>query len=81
MCDPNHFLTSKGICGVQKDRTCPQYIVIQQPEIQQPDQGLTKGVKPDQHMIDLAKTENPPQTPSVWQEGTFGKREAGNQPT
>ena len=32
-------------------------------------------------MIDLTKTADPPQTPSVPWAGTYGKREAGNQPT
>ena len=32
-------------------------------------------------MKDLVKNDDPPQTPSVQWAGTFGKREAGNQPT
>ena len=32
-------------------------------------------------MIDLAKNDDPPQTPSLQWAETFGKREAGSQPT
>ena len=75
------FKPARGICGVQKDRTGPQHIITQHLEVQQPEQRLAKRVEPDQHMIDLTKTDDPPQTPSVQWVGTFGKREAGNQPT
>ena len=56
-------------------------IITLHPEVQQPEQRLTKRVEPGQHTIDLAKNDDPPQTPSVQQAGTFGKMEAGNQPT
>ena len=66
MYDPNHFFKpARGICGVQKDRTNPYHIITWHPEVQQPEQRLTKRVEPSQHMIDLAKNNDPPQTPSV----------------
>ena len=68
------------ICGIEKDRTGPQHIVTQHPEVQHPEQGPTKRVKPGQHTVDLTKNDEPPQTSVQWAE-TFGKREAGNQPT
>ena len=81
MYDPNHFKPARGICRVQKDRTGPQHVITQHQEVQQPEQRPIKRVEPSQHTIDLAKNDDLPQTPSVRQAGTFGKREAGNQPT
>ena len=75
------FKLARGICRVQKDRTGPQHVITQHPEVQQQEQRLTKRVKPSQHRIDLAKNDDQPQTPSVQWAGTFGKREAGIQST
>ena len=75
------FKWARGICRIQKDRTHPQHIITQHAEFKQPEQGPIKRVKPGQHMVDLTKNDDRPQTPSVQRAETFGKREAGNQPT
>ena len=81
MYDPNHFLNQQGDLQAPKgqDRSPTHHHTA--PKVQQPEQRPTKRVKPGQHTIDLAKNDDPPQTPSVRWAGTFRKREAGNQPT
>ena len=63
--DPEFFKPARGICRVQKDRTGLQHIITQHPEVQKSEQRLTKRVEPSQHTIDLAKNDDPSQTPSV----------------